>query len=196
MLDKLKKVFQNLYVVRVDSDRDLYTRHGLHLNAQGKQNAANRVAAVIKDLFSVKMTLPIGLKWKENGDMLSYSAVKQFPCVEEVDVSSCDKISQPQLYRNCDSVDHNECGVFTKLSEVNHAQTVQVYQESIGSNMGGEQEDLSCESNNLRGTDVDQDKQEDIYFITQGYKTWCTSRFSFGTLIVFIVHKWFASSSS
>jgi hypothetical protein len=64
MLDKLKKVFQNLSVVTVDSDRDLYARHGLHLNAQGKEHAANRVTAVIKNLFSVKRTLPIALKWK------------------------------------------------------------------------------------------------------------------------------------
>jgi hypothetical protein len=59
----------------------------------------------------------VEIKW----DMLSYSAVKQCPCVEEVHVSSCDK-----MYRNCDSIDHNEYGVISKLSEVNHVQRVQV----------------------------------------------------------------------
>jgi hypothetical protein len=160
ILDKLKNGFQNLSVVTVDSDRDPYARHGLHLNAQGKEHAVNRVAAVIKDLFSLKTSLLIALNRKENGDMQSYSAVKQSPCAEEVNVSGCDKMSQPQLYRNCDSVDQNECDVITKLSEENHVQTGQVSQESIGSVMVGEQVDLSCESINPRGTEVDHDKQE------------------------------------
>jgi hypothetical protein len=34
MLDKLKKAYQNLTVVTVDTNRDFYTRHGLHLNSR------------------------------------------------------------------------------------------------------------------------------------------------------------------
>jgi hypothetical protein len=70
-------VYQNLSVITVD----LYTRHGLHLNAQGKEHTADRVIAMIRDLFSVKKSLPIALKWKEKGNMLSCPAVKQLPCV-------------------------------------------------------------------------------------------------------------------
>jgi hypothetical protein len=58
MLDKLKKAYQNL---TVDTNRDLYTRHGLHLNSQGKKHLVNRVAAATVDLFRAKKTVPIVL---------------------------------------------------------------------------------------------------------------------------------------
>jgi hypothetical protein len=48
MLGKLRKVHLNLLVVTVDSDRDLYTRHEFHLNAQGKERSANRVTVTWK----------------------------------------------------------------------------------------------------------------------------------------------------
>jgi hypothetical protein len=39
-------------VITVDIDRDLYTRHGLYLNAHGKEQVANKIAAVVNILFS------------------------------------------------------------------------------------------------------------------------------------------------
>jgi hypothetical protein len=59
LIDKLKKAYLNLSGVTVDSAKDPFTRQGLHLNAQRKEHTANTVAAVVKDLFSVKKTLPI-----------------------------------------------------------------------------------------------------------------------------------------
>jgi hypothetical protein len=52
----------------VDSDRDLYTRHGLHLNAKGKEQTAQKIALTIMELFSVKKVLLIALEWKANED--------------------------------------------------------------------------------------------------------------------------------
>jgi hypothetical protein len=37
-LDKLKRGFPNLSVITVGTDRDLYTRHGLHLNGHSKEH--------------------------------------------------------------------------------------------------------------------------------------------------------------
>jgi hypothetical protein len=159
MTGKLKNVYQNLSVI-VDADRDLYTRYGLHLNAQGKEYTANRVTAVMRDLFTVKKSLPNALKWKENGDILNYPTVKQLPCVKVVEVSECEMISQLQLYRNCDSMDQKECDVITKSSEEKHVMPVQLPQEIICTNKAREQEDLSWEINNLGRTDEDLDKQE------------------------------------
>lgn len=85
---------------------------------------------------------------------------RSYSAVEEVYVSGCDKMSELQLYQNCDSVEQNECDVITKLSEENHVLTAQGSQESISSVIVGEQVDLCCESVNLRGTEVDLDKQE------------------------------------
>jgi hypothetical protein len=62
------------------------------------------------------------------------------------------KISHPQLYPNCDTMDKIEYDVITKSSEENHVQTVQLSQENICSNMISEQEDVNSESYNPRTT--------------------------------------------
>ena len=56
-LEKLKKVYLNLSVVTVDSARDLFTRHGLHLNSQGKEHTARRVAMAVNNLFSINKSV-------------------------------------------------------------------------------------------------------------------------------------------
>jgi lysophospholipase L1-like esterase len=45
-----RKVHKNLSVTTVNLDRDLYTWHGFHLNVKGKEQTANRIASVIKDV--------------------------------------------------------------------------------------------------------------------------------------------------
>jgi hypothetical protein len=113
---------------------------------------------VIKDLLSIKKTLPIVQKWKDMGDMLSYSAAKQLPSVEVVKVSGGDKLSQPQLYFNCDSMDQTESEVKTKSKEENHVPTVLISQENICLNLVGDQDDQTCELNNRCSSDKDQHK--------------------------------------
>jgi hypothetical protein len=72
-------------VIRLDLDRDLYTRHVFHLNTKGKEQIVNRGALVIKDLFHVNEALLIALKWKDKEDRDSYSSVnKQMLGVQEV----------------------------------------------------------------------------------------------------------------
>jgi hypothetical protein len=44
--------------------RDLFTRHGLHLNTKGKEHIALKVALMIKNLFYRKKRPPIALEWK------------------------------------------------------------------------------------------------------------------------------------
>ena len=67
-LVKLEKAYLNLSIVTVDSNRDLFTRHGLHLNSQGKAHIANRLAKVINGLFTIRITAPIVFKWRGLGD--------------------------------------------------------------------------------------------------------------------------------
>ncbi|PNF17985.1 hypothetical protein B7P43_G17446 [Cryptotermes secundus] len=67
-LVKLEKAYLNLSIVTVDSNRDLFTRHGLHLNSQGKVHTANRLATVINGLFTISKSEPIVLKWRCLGD--------------------------------------------------------------------------------------------------------------------------------
>jgi len=43
------KVFGNTCVIEVDSNRDLFTRHGLHMNSKGKEHIAKKILKAIKN---------------------------------------------------------------------------------------------------------------------------------------------------
>jgi hypothetical protein len=92
-----KKVRKNLSVINVDLDRELYTRHGLHLNLNGKEQRVNKVISVIKDLFHVNKVIPLAMKWKEVEDKDSEQSVnKQMQGVQEIKESCSEKKVLPQ----------------------------------------------------------------------------------------------------
>jgi hypothetical protein len=62
-------------VITVDLDRNLYTRHGFHINSKGKEHTEYRVVLVIK----------IALTWKDKEHRDSYpSENKQMLGIQEV----------------------------------------------------------------------------------------------------------------
>ena len=65
-LKKNLKLFDNRCVLEVDTDRELYTRHGLHMNLKGKERIACKIAETIKDMINKKMSVPIRMKHKED----------------------------------------------------------------------------------------------------------------------------------
>jgi hypothetical protein len=119
----------------MDTDRDLYTRHGLHLNAHGKKHVANKIAAVVNDLFSPTVSPIIASKWKEKEDMTSYLIKIQPPCEN--------KMIQCQSYHKGGSVDYIECDELTVSSEGNPVLTTQVPKESICSVKGHEESTMN-----------------------------------------------------
>jgi hypothetical protein len=54
-LKKVEKAFDHLNVIELHENRDLFTRHGLHLNRTGKELLAIQIASVIKDLLIKKI---------------------------------------------------------------------------------------------------------------------------------------------
>jgi hypothetical protein len=51
-LVKLMKPYKHVAVVKVDFDREFFTRHGQHMNNLGKEKIAPRIARVVTDVFS------------------------------------------------------------------------------------------------------------------------------------------------
>jgi hypothetical protein len=51
-------------VIRVESDREYFTRHGLHMNNEGKKHVIRKVANVITTMFQEHIEEPIRLLWK------------------------------------------------------------------------------------------------------------------------------------
>jgi hypothetical protein len=41
------------FFMEVNTDRDHFTRHGLHLNSKGKEQSAKKIVNTIKDIFNV-----------------------------------------------------------------------------------------------------------------------------------------------
>jgi hypothetical protein len=63
-LDKHMKNFQYATTVKVTSDRDYFTKHGLHLNRRGKEQTAKTIANSIKEIFKLHKKDPIRMSWK------------------------------------------------------------------------------------------------------------------------------------
>ena len=66
-LRKHLKVHDNVCVVEVDNKRELYTRHGLHMNLKGKELIAHKIIKTIKAMLDKKKSVPIKLNYK--GDL-------------------------------------------------------------------------------------------------------------------------------
>jgi len=58
-LKKHLKVFSNTRVIEVESNRDLFTRHGLHMNAKGKEHMAKKIGEEIKVMLTQRKSDPI-----------------------------------------------------------------------------------------------------------------------------------------
>lgn len=65
-LKKRLKVLANTCVLEVDTDRDLFTRHGLHMNLKGKEHITYKIMETIKVMLNEKKSAPIKLKYKED----------------------------------------------------------------------------------------------------------------------------------
>jgi hypothetical protein len=51
-------------VIKVQSNREYFTRHGLHLNNEGEEQVIRKVANVITTMFQEHIEEPIRLLWK------------------------------------------------------------------------------------------------------------------------------------
>jgi hypothetical protein len=64
-LGKHMKSFQNTTTIKVTSDRNHFTKHGLHLNRKRKEQAAKTIANSIKEIFKLQKKDPIKMNWKD-----------------------------------------------------------------------------------------------------------------------------------
>jgi len=52
--------------LEIDTDRELYTRHGQQMNLMGKERTACKIAETLKAVINKKMGVPIRMKHKED----------------------------------------------------------------------------------------------------------------------------------
>lgn len=79
-LKKHLKVFENALVVEVDPLRELYTCHGLHMNQNGKDQMAKKIALAVKSMLQKKKSDPIVMFEEGHADALAaVSKTKTIP---------------------------------------------------------------------------------------------------------------------
>jgi len=65
-LFKTMKMFEHTKIIEVNLNREHFTRHGLHMNAAGKELIAQRIANNIRGVLTRQTTTPISMTWKED----------------------------------------------------------------------------------------------------------------------------------
>jgi len=62
-LRKPLKVFDNAFLIQVNSETEHFTRHGLYLHSKGKEQSAKKTVNNIIIIFKEKKVDPITMKW-------------------------------------------------------------------------------------------------------------------------------------
>jgi hypothetical protein len=57
---------KHVTILKTPQDRDYFTRHGLHLNGQGKEIITNQLATIMGEFFQLTEVIPIKLGWINN----------------------------------------------------------------------------------------------------------------------------------
>ena len=65
-IKKHMKVHENAEVVKVNLQRRAFTKHGVYMNAMGKEIMAKRITETIKHTLKMNKKKPIIMKWKED----------------------------------------------------------------------------------------------------------------------------------
>jgi hypothetical protein len=67
-LKNLSERIVNISVIDVTIDREMFTKHGLHMNRVGKEQTAWKIATEMSVLFQRNKSNPMTLRWKEEED--------------------------------------------------------------------------------------------------------------------------------
>jgi hypothetical protein len=65
---KLMKPFKHVTVIKVDLDRNCFTRQGLHMNKLGKERIALKISNAITTILQKQTEEPISMYWKTDQD--------------------------------------------------------------------------------------------------------------------------------
>ena len=71
-------------MIEVPSERELYTKHGQHLNWRGKETMANEIALSIEKVLKRKVD-PINTEWQENNETDSQRHIEFIPVKYGID---------------------------------------------------------------------------------------------------------------
>jgi len=111
-LEKYLKTCENTQIIEIDSNRDLFTEHGLHLNLKGKDQTAKKIVQSIKARWNRKVSDPIMLKDTEEMVEVAQTEVKEVQLTHENQISSNQEQKEdklpPKRIRKSPNTRHND----------------------------------------------------------------------------------------
>jgi hypothetical protein len=63
-LRKVTKLYKHVKILEVSNNREVFTRHGMHLNREGKRQIVRQMAREIRQITADKVNSTISLDWK------------------------------------------------------------------------------------------------------------------------------------
>jgi predicted lactoylglutathione lyase len=92
-LKKLSEQTVNLRVIDVTTNREMFTKHGLHMNRRGKEQTAEKIATEVSTLLQGNKSKPIVLQWKE--EEAKKRSIRDVVEVTSASDSEVDKLEPP-----------------------------------------------------------------------------------------------------
>jgi Holliday junction resolvasome RuvABC ATP-dependent DNA helicase subunit len=65
---EIMKVCRTSRIIELESERDSFTKHGLHMNSRGKEQIAKRIVKAMLDMWREKRSDPITMKGTDEQD--------------------------------------------------------------------------------------------------------------------------------
>jgi hypothetical protein len=129
-LKKHLKVFDNTQIVEVDSLRELYTRHGLHMNQNGKELMTKKTVLAVKSMLQKKKSDPIVMFEKAHADVpATDSEIEIIPKHDTVEPSNIQTDTVEPSNIQTDTVEHSN--IQTDTVEPSNIQTDTVEPSNI-----------------------------------------------------------------
>jgi len=96
-LKKYLKTCENTQIIEIDSNRDLFMEHGLHMNLKGKDQTAKKIVQSIKAKWNTKVSNPIMLKDREEMVEVAQTEVKEIQLTHENQINGTQEQKEDKL---------------------------------------------------------------------------------------------------
>jgi hypothetical protein len=82
-MKKYVKVYGHVHIIDVETNRRMFTTHGLHLNNTGKEQITTKMVKVIKDISNGNQENILKLEWKKGGKKTGEGSIDDHPQTQE-----------------------------------------------------------------------------------------------------------------
>ena len=140
-LKECLKTCENIEILEIDSNRDLFTRHGLHLNSKGKDQIAEKIAQIIKVRLNGKINEPNTLKDSEVRRVENIqTGVKEVQLIHEDQIGSIPDQEENNGVKEVHLIHEDQIGSIPDQEEINGVKEAQLTHEDQNGSIPDQEE--------------------------------------------------------